>query len=156
MFKVLSCVAFLIALVTACGDDVVHNTADPHCYVPERISIGNTGYSIVLPEGYYMERDTNFGTYYFKPVTPNENESEAGLYIGSNPDTSAPLQEYTRTTYKDVFLGDTATWTQYVTAKFTQREVFLEKSPEHKIHVFLYTRNPDDLEKLEEMIRSIQ
>ena len=103
-----------------------------------------------------MEHDTVFGTYYFKPTVPNENESEAGFYLGPNPDTSSPIQEHTKRTYTDWFLGDTATWTEYVTAKFTQREVFLEKSPEQKMHVFFYTRNPDDLRKLEEMIKTIQ
>lgn len=149
---------FASVLLASCGEPAAPPASDPqpNTAAHARVNIGTSGYTIELLNGYFIAQDETFGTYYFKPVNKDGNESEAGFYIGPRPDTTSPLSEYTKITFKDVFLGDTATWIEYTTAKYQQREVFIERSPEEKIHAFCYSRNRDEVEKLFGMMKTIR
>lgn len=157
-FKVLCSIALCLGFLTSCVDsnDANSQGSTGLVTIPERVEIGNTGYSIKLIDGYYIEPDTLFDAYYFKPVISGDGESEAGFYLGPRPDTGAPLIEYTRKTARDTFMNDSVTWIEYTTANYTQREVFIDKSADKKIHIWCYSRNAADVERLYQMVRSIR
>lgn len=121
-------------------------------------AIGGTGLTIDLIEGYAIDSqiDSLFKVYYFKPIDPTEGENEAGIYIGLHPDTSAPGISYEKKTIDGTFMGNSVKWTEFTTAKYTQREVFIDRGPEEKIHSWCYSYDPAVLEKLYSMIRTIR
>ncbi|HET6991992.1 MAG TPA: hypothetical protein VFJ43_11740, partial [Bacteroidia bacterium] len=66
-----------------------------------------------------------------------------------------PTTEYSQTEILAPFLGQTEKWTQYVTTKYTQREVFIENGEGQKIHTWCYADNSAELENLFRMVQSI-
>jgi hypothetical protein len=149
--------AALSVVVLSCGEPQTQNqTTNTTPHIPERIDIGATGYTIQLLDGYIIQHDSVHGSFHFMPVNRDGKESEAGMYIGPRPDTTAPIMEYTKVTYPDVFLDDSVTWIEYNTANYRQREVFVEKTAQEKIHVWCYSRDPAQVEKLYTMVKSIR
>lgn len=120
--------------------------------------ISNTGLTIDLIEGYAIDSqiDSNFKVYYFKPESPNAAEDEAGIYIGLHPDTSSPSIGYDKKIFDGVFMSNSVKWTEFTTEKYTQREVFVDRGPEEKIHSWCYSHDPATLEKLFSMIKTIR
>lgn len=152
-FEVL--LAMIILLCASCDPPAPANT-NTTPKTDSRTAIGVTGYTIDLLPGYLIEPDTIFKAYYFKPSQSNPNESEAGMYIGPKPDTASPMIEFVKRQYRDVFMGDSVTWTEYATAKYIQREAFVEKTPMEKIHVWCYSRDGSDLARLYDMVKTIR
>ena len=130
----------------------VKNTIGP------RVDIGESGHTIQLLPGYIIEKQNSetFEVYYFKPADSTLSENEAGIYFGPRPDTSAPSIEYTKKVFPGTFMGNTVTWTEYTTEKYTQREVFIDQGPEQKIHCWCYSHDPLLLNKLWEMVKTVQ
>lgn len=152
-----------VILFIGCGEQVnkpeedsVNRPATSFSGIPTPIS--NTGLTIDLIEGYAIDSqiDSNFRVYYFKPVSPDAAEDEAGIYFGANPDTSAPIIEFSKRIFDGEFMGNAVKWTEYTTAKYTQREVFIDRGPEDKIHCWCYSHDPATLEKLFWMVRTIR
>lgn len=150
-----------LLLFPACGSEnnptVQDSTqgATPLTSTPTKI--GSTGLTINLVQGYAIDSqiDSGFKVYYFKPTAIDAKEDEAGIYFGPRPDTSAPRTEYSKKTFQGEFMGNITTWTEYTTEKYTQREVFIDRGPDDKIHCWCYSHDPASLEKLFNMIRSI-
>lgn len=138
------------------AEDSVNSQTTSFAGIPTPIS--NTGLTIDLIEGYVIDSqiDSNFRVYYFKPVNPTGAEDEAGIYFGANPDTSAPMIEYSKRIFDGEFMGNAVQWTEYTTATYTQREVFIDRGPDDKIHCWCYSHDPVTLEKLFWMIRTIR
>lgn len=153
-FGLIAFVLTAAVLWISCTD--TPSTSSLNQQTDNRESIGNTGYSIQLLPGYTIEPDTVFDAWYFKPTTPDPNESEAGFYVGPHPDTAAPPIAFTKSEIHDVFLGDSVTWIEYKTEKYTQRETFIDLAPDKKIHTWCYSRDPSGIEPLFTMIKSIK
>lgn len=124
----------------------------------KRVSIGETNHTIEILPGYYIEKQnaTDFEVYYFRAEDSTKTDDEAGIYFGAHPDTSAPSTDYTKNTFTGTFMGNSVTWTEYTTATYTQREVFIDNGPMDKIHCWCYSKDPAMLEKLYSMIKTIQ
>lgn len=145
-------VVFFLLSAGSCGSEQPETTHKPEII---RSSIGNTGYTIQLLPGYTIEKDPGFEAYYFKPVEATLSESEAGFYLGPKPDTAAPMIEYSKRTFTDAFLQDTAIWTEYTTSKYIQREVFIDLGTDQKIHCWCYSRDASEIDKLWAMVKTI-
>jgi hypothetical protein len=149
----------LFVFMSGCGNEPVSEDA-PAVSQTKSVTtpIGHTGLSIDLIEGYAIDSqiDSAFRVYYFKPIAPDAGEDEAGIYFGAHPDTSAPSIDYSKRVYDGQFMGNAVKWTEYITAAYTQREVFIDRGPEDKIHCWCYSDDPLVLEKLYGMIRSIR
>lgn len=149
----------LIVFTTGCGSEPV--SEDPTRVPPTKsvtTPIGNTGLTIDLIEGYAIDSqiDSAFRVYYFKPTSPDAGEDEAGIYFGANPDTSAPSIDYSKRIYAGEFMGNAVQWTEYITEKYTQREVFVDRGLNDKIHCWCYSDDPAVLERLYGMVRTIK
>ncbi len=149
------------SILVGCGSETSAQNTDSVPVtnsVGKRVAIGTTNYTIELIPGYYIEKqeDPNFEVYYFKPDDTTNTVDEAGIYFGPRPDTSAPSTEYTRKTSPGTFMGNSVTWTEFITATYTQREVYIDNGPEEKIHCWCYSGDPAVLEKLYVMIKTIQ
>ncbi len=151
----------LLFLITRCGptEEVPENSDSK---IPKtsyaRVAIGTSGHSIELITGFMIEKQesASFEVYYFKPTDTTKTETEAGIYFGPRPDTSAPSTEYTKKIIPGTFMGNSVNWTEYVTSKYTQREVFVDATPDKKIHCWCYSNDPAVLEKLWEMVKTIK
>jgi hypothetical protein len=154
------CAAFIFLLFQSCGEqplsDSEKDTNSNFHGTPT--AIGGTGLTIDLVEGYAIDSqiDSVFKVYYFKPTAQDAAEDEAGIYFGPRPDTSAPNTEYTKKLFDGQFMGNAVKWTEYVTATYTQREVFVDRGPEEKIHCWCYSHDPVTLEKLFWMVKTIK
>jgi hypothetical protein len=126
--------------------------------VGARVPFGESGHTIQLLPDYTIEKQSSetFEVYYFKPADSTLSENEAGIYFGPRPDTSAPSVDYTKKQFPGTFMGNTVTWTEYTTDKYTQREVFIDQGPEQKIHCWCYSHDPIMLNKLWEMVKTVQ
>lgn len=160
---VLRFVMFIMAVFSwgSCGHETADNTNHDFETQTTKVTptrIGGTGLTIDLIEGYAIDSqiDSAFKVYYFKPVSPTANEDEAGIYFGSHPDTSAPSVDYNKRIFDGEFMGNTVKWTEYTTAKYTQREVFIDRGPNDKIHSWCYSHDPATLDKLFWMIKTIR
>jgi hypothetical protein len=118
----------------------------------------HANYTIKLPLGYKIDpqpgADNN--VYYFTPIDTTVKRGEAGIYFGARPDDSSPSTEYSKSETQGVFLGQSVTWIEYTTNTYTQRETFLETGPDQKIHCWCYADNPQDLDLLFAMIKTIR
>jgi len=153
--------AILTSLVLACScgsPTTINEPVTTPQTQGETTPIGTTGHSIVLLDGYKIENQAggSFDVYYFKPIDTAMGESEAGIYFGPRPDTAAPAIEYSKKTYPGTFMGNAVTWTEYTTVKYTQREVFVDRGTEAKIHCWCYSHDPVVLEKLWGMVKTIK
>jgi hypothetical protein len=124
----------------------------------KRVPIDTSGFSIELPSSMKIgsQQGPDFMVYYFTPIDTSIQKGEAGIYFGPKPDVHPPTTEYSQTEILAPFLGQTEKWTQYVTSKYTQREVFIENGEGQKIHAWCYSDNPAELENLFTMMKSIQ
>jgi hypothetical protein len=149
----------LLVLNAGCGSESVPDNSPTGPQMKSVTTpIGNTGLTIDLIEGYAIDSqiDSAFRVYYFKPVSPDAGEDEAGIYFGANPDTSAPSIEYSKRVYEGEFMGNAVKWTEYTTEKYTQREVFVDRGVNDKVHCWCYSNNAAVLEKLYGMVRTIK
>jgi hypothetical protein len=157
---IILCAVFVTSsfLFASCGSDADHQQQDTTALAtpaaPE-----TPPFSIDLLPGYKIEKQVgpDFTVYYFQPTDTSQSFNEGGIYFGAAPDTSSPrTQSYTKREFRDVFMGDTAEWREFTTDTYVQREVYVEKNPNEKIHSWCYSNDPAMMEKLYAMIQSIR
>jgi hypothetical protein len=160
----------IAGLLFSCGGEekkpaanVAANAASVN-HTAGRVPVGSSGLSVNLPPTHRIQEQqgTDFLVYYFAPVDSISNQGEGGIYLGLNPDVSPPSIEYTVRQFndslfgKDSLNGKAVTWTEYTTAKYTQRETFIDDGTTRKIHVWCYANNQPELEQLFHLVKSIR
>jgi hypothetical protein len=152
--------AVLSGLFFACASPPASHeqkTVEQKTVVPaKRVPIDSSGFTIELPATMKItnQKGGDFMVYYFTPIDTSVLKGEAGIYFGPKPDMHPPTTEYSQTEIMAPFLGQTEKWTQYVTQKYTQREVFIPNE-DQKIHVWCYADNSEEMESLFKMVQSI-
>jgi hypothetical protein len=163
----------LFLFLVSCGDpagSTVSDTAshetgtNPAKRKPQNVSItrtqvGSSGFFIDLPSSHRIETHQNAGftvVYYITPFDTAINSGEAGMYFGPNPDVKPPSIDYTENMIDTVFLGKRQKWVEYVTAKYTQRETFIDQGNDQYIHCWCYSNDIDELNRLFMMMLSLQ
>ena len=156
-------ITIVMAGLVACGgqndkQDPVDQGQPAINYHGTPTPIGSSGFTIDLMEGYAIDSqiDSLFTVYYFKPTDSLAPEDEAGIYFGTHPDTSAPTIDYSKKLIDGNFMGNSVKWVEYTTGTYTQREVFVDRGPNDKIHCWCYSHDPVSLEELFWMIRTIR
>lgn len=122
-------------------------------------AIGSSGYSLEMMNTLHIETQQNQGfsvVYYFTPFDTTVTRGEAGVYFGPHPDINPPKIEYTERVIDTTFLGKKQKWVEYTTAKYTQRETFIDIGNDQFIHCWCYSDNLRELDRLFKMVLTIR
>lgn len=158
--SVLSFAAFVLFAVagSSCGESNQSEDQDTATATQNQVADIPPPFTIDLLPGYEIVQEVTMvgRAYYFKSDYPENPSDEAGIFFGALPDTTSPKVEYTKREYRDLFMGDSANWREFKAAGFIHREVYIDRGPEDKIHSWCYSTNPETLEKLCAMIKTIR
>jgi hypothetical protein len=124
-----------------------------------RTTIGSSGFTINLPSSHQIETHQGAGftmVYYITPFDTLLHPGEAGMYFGPTPDVKPPSIDYQQEVLDTVFLGKPQKWVEYTTAKYVQRETFIDEGNGQYIHVWCYSNDAKELDRLFRMMLSMQ